>query len=94
MKIIFDDKDYLDATTTFYNGCGFKPIFKLDGTVWLDVGCYLLVNLITGAKKMLYTKWRENGDQPFEIEMSPEAKLLMMSQTPCRHCGGAQYESR
>ena len=94
MKIIFDDNDYLEATKPFYNGCGFRPIVKRDGTVRLDVGCYLLINLITGAKKALYSKYLENGGHPFQIELSPEAKAEMLSRKQCRHCGGAIFESR
>lgn len=92
MKVIIEDEDYIKAITPFYNGCKFIPIFKQDGSVWLDCGCYLLVNLVTGAKKYLYEKWLENNKQPFKIEVSPETKLKMMAEKPCKHCGGAKFE--
>lgn len=92
MTVIFDDEDYLKATEPFNNGCAFKPMFKQDGIIFLDIGCYLLVNLITGSKKALYDKYVDNGEQPFQIKLSPEAKNEMLNRKPCRHCGGIVHE--
>lgn len=93
ITIEMEDKDFLKSTAPFWNGCSFRPIFKADGTVWLDIGCYLLVNLITGVERHFYEMWRDNGEQPFKIDVSPEIKMQMMQEKPCRHCGGAMFES-
>lgn len=93
MQIIFEVSDYVKAITPFRNGCDFKAIF--DGEdIYLDYGCYCLVNLQTGANEQFVRMLRENKDKPIKIDVTPEIKAAMMEVSPCKLCGGSIFKKR
>jgi len=92
VTVQIEDADYVNATKPFYNGCSFRAIFMADGYVFLEPGCYFLVNLAQGAERYFYEQWKAAGKKPFRVELSPEAKMEIMGEKPCRHCGGHLFE--
>lgn len=94
MKIILESEDFLKAFTPFFNGCDFKMIMKQNGDVFCDIGCYLLINLLNGAEKYLFEKYKENGDKPFKINIPVEVRVEILKQPPCRHCGGTLFQAK
>jgi len=89
VTVEIEQSDYINAITPFRNGCSFRARFEADGKVKLESGCYLLVNLVQGADRWFLDRWRENGEAPFEIDVTPETKHEMMKVRPCALCGGS-----
>jgi hypothetical protein len=86
MKAILEQKDYINAVTPFRNGCAFRAVVKNDGKVLLEPGCYLLINLISGADKVIYDMWLKNGEEPVEVEIEPETAKAIKDLKPCKWC--------
>jgi len=83
-----EQQDYLNAVKPFRNGCSFRARFEADGRVLLEPGCYCLVNLLQGADRWFLDRWRENGEKPFEIHLTPETQHEILKIPKCGWCDG------
>jgi hypothetical protein len=86
----------LDGMRTYRNGCNFKLIIKSDRSAWLDYGCYCLVNLATGAERLL-VDWLGRGNKyagPKRLDVKPETIQELLRRKPCQCCGGSLHEAR
>jgi hypothetical protein len=86
------EEEYIKAFTPFYNGCSHKLIFKNNGDVLVDIGCYNLDQLATGVKAHLNELYDDNNCKPFKIDVTPECKVKLIQIKPCEHCGGTLFE--
>jgi len=86
--------DCLLSMSTFANGCDFTLIFKSDGSVNLDYGCYgLHVNLVQGKRRLLMN-WLDRNPSG-EIPPGCEKELAeLKSRRPCALCGGFKFEKK
>ena len=76
MKLVITEKDYIDALTPFYNGCAFGAKIDKDGRIGITFGCYLLVNLQTGFKKILMEQIDDTQEKTlWNFEMRPRGCL-------------------
>ena len=89
VTIEIEQQDYLNAVRPVRNGCAFRALFEADGRVLLEPGCYLLVNLVHGAERVLYERWLANRKEPIEVDVNPATSVAMKSMRPCGWCGGA-----
>ena len=105
-EITLDDA-MLDGFKTYRNGCNFKLISKQDGSLWLDYGCYCLVNLLTGNERLL-RDFLENQEPKEKLSnilandkhtrrridglIKPETINELLKREPCQVCGGFMFE--
>jgi len=89
------DEVILSSVKTFYNGCNFRLVSKADGTYYLQEGCYLLVNLLTGDEKLLW-KWLQDipGGKLLSGKVKPETICYLLRMEPCKECGGVRLEPK
>ena len=93
ITIEIDQQDYINACTPFNNGCSFRPVIMANGDVYLDSGCYLLVNLVQGADRYFLGLYVANGNKPFKIDATPETKHELLKMPACKWCGGLRHEA-
>lgn len=98
MKITFDRNDILEAVKPFWNGCSFRAIQREDG-MSIEIGCYHLTNLQTGAGKALQEiifKNSKNEVKLSDLELSEphqEIQYAVLSiREQCIYCGGTQHQ--
>jgi len=94
MKIIMEEQDYIEAVTPFRNGCGYRAIFKANGDVFIDYGCYHLMRLQVGADREIAQMLIRNDDKPIKIDIKPETKIAILKIPPCERCGDTLFEPR
>jgi len=92
-ELILDDA-ILEGWSVYRNGCSFSLEVR-DRRYFLKLGCYVLVNLIRGAEKILFNYIESNSG---EVELIPnenvkkETILALLSKTDnCTHCGGVVF---
>lgn len=94
------DEALLAGVETYRNGCSFRLVRKADNTWWLAPGCYLLVNLITGPRFLLW-EWLTKPDYPRDGEVpprqldgfvKPETLMTLLARPQCECCGGVRME--
>lgn len=95
MKVTIEASDYIQALTPFRSGCAFTLyVEKYD--IKIGYGCYCLINLVTGAKKVFADAIQANGGDPvslktFNNEDGVEEiryKILSAITERCSHCSG------
>lgn len=89
MKTIIENKDWIEATKPAFNGCNYRLIFKRDGSVFIDFGCYHLVYLQTGFNQYLQGKIPVGG---LRIECDPEFKNELLKLSNCPRCKAPFHE--
>ena len=99
MKIILEPKDFVEALTPFHNGCAFIAYVEKDD-VKIGYGCYCLVNLVTGANRILSDRIRyskEGESSRFSIKEFCQSEddyynarqaIITMNECKCSHCDG------
>src|SRR3990167_2140253 len=101
-----ETNELISALTPFLNGCKFKLIFKSDSDVLIKFGCYLLVNLQTGANEYLKNliasdphhkeDWNKQImlHQEMLVEDIHHVKLELLKITrSCKHCDQILHEA-
>jgi len=95
MITIIETKDYIEALTPFPNGCAFTAYVDRDD-VRIGFGCYCLVNLKQGFKRMLITAINQSDNGRVSIkdfnnqDSYEEVRLAIIEyvDSACKHCGG------
>ena len=96
-RITLDDA-LLQGMETYHNGCSFSLLVKSDGTYWLTFGCYLLVNLAQGHKRLLMN-WLGGADakdpeKQLDGYCRPETLIELLKRPQCKCCGGYVFQKR
>lgn len=96
-KSITLDDALLAGVETFRNGCNFRLLGKSDGSYWLEMGCYLLVNLAQGEERLLMS-WLggRNATEPKQLDglVKPETIMELLKRDPCQCCGAPFLQKR
>lgn len=87
MKFELTPAFFVRAITPFFNGCSWRPLFRPDGAVGLDAGCYLWPQHAYGAELELVRLWEEKGKKPFRIAVDAGTADRMRRVARCRWCG-------
>ena len=92
---IIETSDYVNAVTSYHNGCSFKAYVEEDD-VKIGYGCYCLVNLKTGAEKLFINAIEANKEHPVSIKQFNNQdhfrevqRAILMVNPFCRHCEGS-----
>ena len=91
------DECLLDQVTTFTNGCDYRLLCRLDGTHWLEIGCYgIHVNLVQGKGLILYQWFTENNDELKPKKLTgvalPQTIRELALRPQCNVCGGMRWD--
>ncbi len=89
MKVIIEDKDWIEATKPAPNGCQYRLLFKNDGSVWMGIGCYHLVHLQTGFREYIRSKLK---DGEIKIKCTPEFFCELLKLPNCPRCGAPLHQ--
>ena len=106
-EIVLQEKITLDdavlSASTFPNGCDWAFYFdSATGDVRMGYGCYgVLINLLTGKRKLLYKYFIENADEtPTDLNdhkvllpISEETKAELKTREPCKICGQPYFKA-
>jgi len=83
------------SVETFENGCNYRLVKESDGLYYLELGCYgVHPYLLTGDKRLLYNWFSEINEPRRKLSgvAEPETILYLLSQKPCKICGGARFK--
>lgn len=98
-EIVLQERRTLDdvlrtSIRTFNNGCNFRLVKGLDENYYLEYGCYgVLVNLVTGDERLLML-WMKDYAETMKMlsgSVQPETIHFLLTQEPCKLCGGARF---
>ena len=93
------DEVLLSSVKTFRNGCNYRLVKEINNKYYLEYGCYgVLVNLLTGDKKLLH-RWFTKFDDKAEMrlisgEVNSETIAKLLEKAPCKLCGGTRFRRK